>query len=214
MPATAPVRRALVTISLFAAAAATVWAAAFTPIPLKITIANGTPGIGVTGDGNDYIHLAEGKVPVVAINRDGVIVLDTRGSSRTVCILSDTPVTAGPALDSAPMPGCYPVSLRTLIRPDNQRAADVPVGGSLEFGMDVYWTAPAVAGGAFDYVLEYKRVNGNGVTVSHPDDNIWTVENVRYGQISVYRKGKNGGWSVVGEYDIPVNFTANRLPQN
>ena len=223
MPRIAAIRHLLVTISLFTAGAVTLWAA-YTPVSLIIGFDDLAISVGVKRDNvGPYTHKEEGKVPLAMIDRDGVIVLDTRGSTRTLCIYpSPVPSSPGPSLDLAPMPGCYAVLLRTLITPDNERVADVPLGHSLDFGMDVYWNAPTSPGGpTFDYVLEYKRVAGNGVTVRHPFLDTWTVENMvdiddvngisdNLGQISVYRKGRNGGWSVVGIYEMPVRFTAVR----
>lgn len=204
---TVPARpRAVCSIAVLLLATA-VAAGAYAGFPLTITF-DDPVGAGVSGDGLPYDHKTEGRVPVVEM--DGVILLDTRRSTRTVCFDFDAAVVPGPGVSLAPADICAPVLLRTLIRPDNLRAADVPVGGALEFGMDVYWTGPAQSGGSFDYVLEYKRVEGNGVLIAHPDENTWTVENIMAAQVSVMRRGKGGGWSVVGQYQMPVRFTAVR----
>lgn len=196
----------IVTIS-----AGTVAWAAYSAFPLAITFAPTAPGPGLSDDGGPYMNKTEGKVPVVMMNRDGLIVLDTRRSTRTLCFDFDSVrIQDGPAAALAPKDVCAPVLLHTLVRPDNQRAADVPIGGALDFGMDVYWSGPAEGGGSYDYVLELKRADGNGVTVSHPDADTWTVQNILYAQVSVYRRGKGAGWSVVGLYDMPVSFVAVR----
>ena len=186
---------------------ASVTAGPNTAIPLTITFADAPLTSGISGDGGAYVHKAEGKVPTVALN--GIIELDTRGSSRTACFNFDGAVMPGAAAALAPQDICAPVLLRTLAG-DNGSVGDQPVGGSLDFGMDVYWIGPAQAGGSYQYVLEYKRVEGNGVTVTHPDADTWTVQNILNARVSVYQKGKGAGWSVVGTYDMPVNLTAIR----
>jgi len=190
------------------AAAATVAAGPKNTVPLTITIANATT-TGLLGAGGAYVNGSEGRVPVAVL--DGNIALDLRGSTRTACFVFDTIMTPGPAESLKPRDVCAPVLLRTLTRTDGvPTVSGLAVGETQDFGMDVYWTGPAESGGTFDYVLEYKRAAGNGVNVSHPDANTWTLENVLYAQVSVYRTGvgKGGGWSVVGTYDMPVNLTA------
>ena len=195
------------TTAVVIALTASVTAGPNTAIPLTITFADAPLTSGISGDGGAYVHKAEGKVPTVALN--GNIQLDTQSSSRTVCFNFDGARIPGPTAALAPQDVCAPVLLRTLAG-DNGSVGDLPVGGSLDFGMDVYWIGPAQAGGSYQYVLEYKRAQANGVTVTHPDADTWTVQNILYAQVSVYRKGKAAGWSVVGIYDMPVNFTAIR----
>jgi hypothetical protein len=202
------------TAAVLCAAATVVVTAAYREFPLTITFAAlADPASGMTAD-ETFANRSEGRVPVVLMNRSGQIQLDTRGSSQTICfnfggaIIVDLPAVA-------PADGCYPVLLRTLIRPGTVQVSDLSDGETLDFGMDVYWTGPGQDGRAYDYVVEYKRVEGNGVDVSYSagtnaSENTWTVAGVRPGRISVYRKGKVSGWSVVGTYDLPVQFTAVR----
>ena len=204
------VRTRLLLALLAVALASGVARAAYTPFSLTITFApSGTPAMGISGD-VPYVDRAEGRVPTVAMNKDGGIVLDTRKSTRTVCFGFD----AGPAAALAPAAGCYPVLLRTLVRAgDNRRVADLADGETLDFGMDVYWTGPGADGRTYDYVVEYKRVDGHGVNVTHTAPGTWTVENAGGGvsglaRVSVYRKGKGAGWSVVGLYEMPISFVA------
>ncbi len=204
----------LIAAAILLSGASAVVAAAYREFPLAITFAAlADPTTGMTAD-DTFVNRAEGRVPVVIMNRNGQIQLDTRGSSQTVCfnfggaIIVDLPAVA-------PADGCYPVLLRTLIRPGTVQVPDLADGETLDFGMDVYWTGPGQDGKVYDYVVEYKRVEGNGVDVSYSagtsaSENTWTVSGVHPGRISVYRKGKDAGWSVVGTYDLPVQFTAVR----
>ena len=194
----------------------TVVGAQNTTVPLQIGFDDPEESFGVSSDGAGlYIHRAEGRVPAVVLNAN--IQIDTRKSTRELCFDFGDQQANGPGAALAPADTCAPVLLRTLIRPDNVGVDDLAVGESLDFGMDVYWTGPAAAGGTYDYVLEFKRIEGNGVFVTHPDADTWTVEGVINGEhsvakLSVYRKGKGAGWTLVGYYDMPVRFTANRLP--
>ena len=197
-------------------AAGTVVGAQNTTVPLQISFDDPTEGYGISGDAAGlYIHRAEGRVPAVVLN--GNIQMDTRKSTRELCFDFGDQQANGPGAGLAPADTCAPVLLRTLIRPDNFGVDDLAVAESLDFGMDVYWTGPAATGGTYDYVLEFKRIEGNGVFVTHPDADTWIVEGAIDGErsiarLSVYRKGKGAGWTMVGEYDMPVRFTANRLP--
>ncbi len=201
----------LVAAILSASGAAVV---AFSAFPLVITFAPlAVPSEGVTG-GDPYVNRSEGRVPVVIMNRDGAIQLDTRGSTRTVCFQFGGAITVDlPAV--APQDGCYPVLLRTLLRPSPPQIVDLVDGDTLDYGLDLYWTGMGQDGRIYDYVVEYKRVEGNGVDVTYsagsaPSENTWTVSGDRPGRISVYRKGKGAGWSVVGMYRLPIHFTAVR----
>ena len=193
---------------------------AFSAFPLVITFAplavppEGVPLEGVTG-GAPYVDRAEGRVPVVIMNRDGAIQMDTRGSTRTLCFQFGGAITVDlPAV--APQSGCYPVLLRTLLRPSPPQIVDLVDGETLDYGLDLYWTGTGQDGRIYDYVVEYKRFEGNGVDVTYsagsaPSENTWTVSGDRPGRISVYRRGvKPQGWSVVGTYRLPIHFTAVR----
>ena len=148
------------------------------------------------------------------MNRNGMIELDTRGSTRTVCFQFGGAIEVNlPSV--APVSDCRPVLLRTLIRAGNVQVADLADGETLDFGMDVYWTGLGQDGRTYDYVVAYKRVEGRGVNVTYsagtaPSENTWTVSGEGPARVSVYRKGKVSGWSVVGTYVMPVHFTAVR----
>jgi hypothetical protein len=201
--------RVLIAATLVSSAAVSL-AASYTAAPLVITfaaLADSTRGI--TG-GEPYVNRAEGKVPVVMLTRDGLISLDTRRSTRTVCFAFGGGITVDqPAV--APKDGCYPVLMHTLIRPGAVGIPDLADGETLDFGMDTYWTGPGADGVTYDYVVEFKRVDNNGVDVTyHASQDAWDVSGTRPGRVSVYRRGKTAGWSVVGHYDVPVHFTAVR----
>lgn len=182
-------------------------------IPLSLTFAPQV-GYGISDDGNgDYTHREEGREPTVVL--DGNITMDTRRSTRKLCFEFGTATTAGPAAALAPADACAPVLLRTLTRADLGGVGGLDPGEELDFGMDLYWTGPALNGGTYDYVIAYKRVDGNGLWVTHPDANTWTAEAVIADRpslaiVSVYLKGKSGGWNTVGTYEMPVAFTAVR----
>jgi hypothetical protein len=188
--------------------------AAYAAFPLAITFAPLTDSSrGITG-GDPYLDRSEGRVPSVTMTRDGVIVLDTRGSTRGVCFGFDG---GGSLIEPslAPHSGCYPVLMRTLIRTDNVHPADLEPGETLDFGMDTYFTGVAQDGRTYDFVVEFKRVDGNGIditytTAANGNPDTWTANGTHPAKVSAYRKGKGAGWTVVGQYDMPVHFTATR----
>jgi hypothetical protein len=205
--------RRLIAVSLLAAASTVVGAQKNT-IPLSVTFGTPLESYGISGDGaGPYIHRAEGREPTVVL--EGNLTMDTRRSTRQLCFEFGPAADPGPAAALAPANACAPVLFRTLTRADLGAVGGLDVGEELDFGLDLYWTGPGVNGGTYQYVIAYKRVDGNGLWVTHPDANTWTAEAVISGRpsvgiVSVYLKGKSGGWNRVGTYDMPVAFTAVR----
>ncbi|MEO6236951.1 MAG: hypothetical protein ABIQ52_08115 [Vicinamibacterales bacterium] len=186
---------------------------------LSPTDAFSAPSALTADGGSSYVDRADGRTPNVLMNKSGILEMDTRGSSRTVCFTFAGATTVGqPGL--APKDGCAAVLLRTLIATDNGTVADLADGETRTYSMDVYWTGMGNDLKAHDYVLEFKRMLGSGISVSYAagnsaSDNTWTIDPMGAGQVSIYQKGgRSAGWSVVGTYDMPFRLIAVRQTPN
>ena len=191
--------------------------AASTPFSLAVTLsstdsANAPAALTMA---STLVDRNEGRVPSVYMNKSGQVIVDTRGSSSTVCFnFSDARAVVQPAL--APRAGCYPVLLNTLITADTGTVGDLADGETRTYSMDIYWSGVGEDNRVHDYVLEFKRVLGSGIYATFAagasvSENRWTIEPIGTGQVSVYRAGKGSGWSTVGTYGMPFHLTATRM---
>lgn len=170
---------------------------------LTLTFDDAPIGVDSGGSG-PYIDYRDpgGRTPSVYSNGSN-FVMDLRGSSRTLCL--HFPTAQLGSLE--PAANCSPVQMNTLTTPDNGGISSLSCD-TKDFSMVIYFTAIGGDGKSHDYNLAFRRLDGSGITANEDCHGMWTVTPLGLGRVSVYLKGKAGGWVVVKDYDMPFRFVA------
>jgi hypothetical protein len=134
--------------------------------------------------------------------------LDLRGSTRTLHLDFDKPLSLSALPTLAPVSGWFAPQANTLQTADYGGVFDLQPGTTNTFSMVYYWTGMGADGKSHDYNVAYRQRDGSGlVAVANADGNHWSLETIQgvSARVSVYLSGKGGGWNVVGDYDMPFH---------
>ena len=171
----------------------------------------------VRSDGLAYVDYGDpgGRAP--SVFGDGNIVIDLRGSLRTMQLRFDNGplITYGNA-GLAPIGGSYPTLLNSLTMATYGGITDLGPNASNTFSIVIYWTGPGMDGKTHDYNVAFRQRNNSGVTATANNETTsWTIDSVTpssnsVGRVSVYLSGKGGGWNEIADYELPFHFVAMR----
>lgn len=161
-----------------------------------------------------------GRAP--AVYADGNIIVDLRGSTRTMQFQfgSDNSAVRLPVISSAvalPVSGSYPALIQSLTATYGG-ITDLAPGAENTYSIVFYWSGPGTDNRTHDYNLAFRQRNpsSGGVRVlASSDGNSWSVEPLTgVGRLSGYAGGKGGGWIELADVDAPFQFVARRHVPN